>query len=67
MRRRQENASGKKGTSGNKIHGKDINDGGQYRCCAEFAGISGAASERTLTKTSGSEVTESPGYSPLRG
>jgi hypothetical protein len=35
----------KKGTSGEKIHGKDINDGGQYRCCAEFAGISGAASK----------------------
>ena len=44
-------------------------DGWQYRCCAEFAGISGAASERTRSNEDfpGSEVTESPGYSPLRG
>lgn len=51
------------------VTGQDINDGGQYRCCAEFVGVSGAASERTRSNEDfpGSDVTQSPGYSPLRG
>lgn len=50
----------------NKQHGENTNDGRQYHCCAESAGVSGFASERTGRNEdiSGPDVTESPGIRP---